>query len=94
MRLHGIEYLLADKVCSDLYRDLLPVLNSGRIELLDHPRLIQQLCSLERRTARSGKDSISHPPNGHDDCANVVAGLASMTTGNTKGWYTVEHLVM
>ena len=31
------------------YVDLLPLLNSGRIELLDHPRLVAQLCGLERR---------------------------------------------
>jgi hypothetical protein len=33
---------------------------------------------LERRTARSGKDSIDHAPNGHDDVANAVAGVASL----------------
>jgi len=49
-------------------------LNSGLVELLDNPHLIGQLCALERRTARSGKDSIDHPPNGHDDLANAAAG--------------------
>ena len=43
-------------------------------ELLDHPRLVSQLCGLERRTARSGKDSIDHAPGGHDDVANAAAG--------------------
>jgi hypothetical protein len=62
---------------SDLYRDLLPLINSARIELLDHPRLIGQLCGLERRTARGGKDSIDHPPHGFDDLINAVAGLAA-----------------
>jgi hypothetical protein len=42
--------------------------------LLDHSRLAVQLCSLERSVGRSGKDTISHPPNGHDDVANAVAG--------------------
>ena len=37
---------------SSLYTNLLPLLNSNRIELLDHPRLVAQLCGLERRTAR------------------------------------------
>ncbi|EKS40409.1 hypothetical protein [Afipia clevelandensis] len=59
---------------SDLYRDFLPLLNSKRVDLLDHPRLVAQLSSLERRTARSGKDSIDHAPSAHDDVANVVAG--------------------
>ena len=59
---------------SDLYGDLLPALNSGRVDLLDHPRLVAQLGSLERRTSRSGRDSIDHGPGGHDDCANAAAG--------------------
>jgi hypothetical protein len=59
---------------SDIYRDLLPVLNSGRAQLLDHPRLVAQLCGLERRTARGGRESIDHAPGGHDDMANCVAG--------------------
>jgi hypothetical protein len=70
----GIKYVPAEKPKSDLYRDALPLLNSGRVELLDHPRLIAQLCGLERRTARSGKDSIDHAPGAHDDIANAVAG--------------------
>lgn len=70
----GIRYELSPKAKSDLYRDLLPLLNSRRVELLDNPRLLDQLTSLERRTARSGKDSIDHAPGGHDDLANSVAG--------------------
>ena len=41
-------------------------------------RLVNQLCGLERRTARSGKDSIDHGPGGHDDLANSVAGAADL----------------
>ncbi|WP_247442783.1 hypothetical protein [Bradyrhizobium sp. CW7] len=73
-RKHGIRYELSAKPKSDLYRDLVPVLNSRRVELLDHPRLVAQLVSLERRTARSGRDSIDHGRGGHDDVANAVAG--------------------
>lgn len=73
-RAHGVSYEPAEQTKSDLYRDLLPILNSGRAELLDHPRLVAQLCQLERRTARSGKDSIDHAPGAHDDIANCVAG--------------------
>jgi hypothetical protein len=73
-RKYGITYEQSAAPKSDIYRDLLPLLNSGRVELLDHPRLVAQLCQLERRTARSGKDSIDHPPGAHDDVANAVAG--------------------
>lgn len=73
----GINYNVAAKPRSDLYRDMLPMLNSGRIELLDDPKLINQLCSLERRTSRAGKDSIDHAPGAHDDVANAVAGVVA-----------------
>jgi hypothetical protein len=57
-----------------VYVDLLPLLNSAAVALLDHDRLMMQFISLERRTARGGKDSIDHPRGGHDDLANSVAG--------------------
>jgi hypothetical protein len=41
--------------------------------------LVAQISGLERRTGRSGKDSIDHAPNGHDDLANAVAGAADAT---------------
>jgi hypothetical protein len=60
---------------SQLYLELLPILCSGGIELLDHPLLIQQLCGLERKTRSGGRDVVDHGPNGHDDICNTVAGL-------------------
>jgi hypothetical protein len=72
-RKYGVHYVLTDKSKSDLYRELLPSLNSGLVELLDHPRLIAQLCNLERRVARGGRDSIDHAPGGHDDLINAAA---------------------
>ena len=77
-RERDIGYEPAEKPKSDLYRDLLPTLNARRIDLIDDKRLQAQLVGLERRTARSGKDFIDHAPNGHDDVANAVAGVASL----------------
>ena len=74
----NIEYRCAEKPKSDLFRDLLPLLNSGRIVLPRSDRLVNQLCGLERRTSRSGKDSIDHGPGGHDDLCNAVAGAADL----------------
>ncbi|MBG0797853.1 hypothetical protein IYX23_09235 [Methylocystis sp. L43] len=71
---HGVRIEQCAKPKSDLYRELLAPLNSGRIELLDNQRLIAQLCGLERRTARSGRDSVDHGQGGHDDVANACAG--------------------
>ena len=72
---HGIDFEQSARPKSDLYGDLLPLLNAGRIELLDSLRLRAQLTGLERRTARSGQDSIDHGPGAHDDLANAVAGV-------------------
>jgi hypothetical protein len=58
----SILYEPSPKAKSQLYIDLLPLINSERIALLDNPTLISQLTSLERRTARGGRDSIDHPP--------------------------------
>lgn len=77
VRAAGILYHHCEKPRSDLYRELLPVLNAGEVELLDHPKLIAQICGLERRAGRGGRDSIDHAPNSHDDLANVVAGIVA-----------------
>jgi hypothetical protein len=82
----GIGYEPAEKPKSDLYRDLLPLLNARRIELLDEPKLAAQLCGLERRTTRAGRDSIDHAPNGHDDVSNAVAGCASLLAAESHYW--------
>lgn len=87
-KVHGITYEPAPQAKSDLYRDLLPSINSGMVQLLDVDRLTNQLASLERRTARSGKDSIDHAPGGHDDVANAVAGVITSLVAK-KGSYDV-----
>jgi hypothetical protein len=69
---------------SDIYREILPELNSGRVELLDLPKLSSQFCGLERRTARSGRDSIDHAPGGHDDIANAAAGALLMAAAAVR----------
>jgi hypothetical protein len=71
---HGIDYVASSKTKSEIYLTMLPMLNSGRVELIDNARLVSQLCSLERKTSRVGKDSVDHAPGGHDDVVNAVAG--------------------
>jgi hypothetical protein len=73
-----IEYRHSELPKSALYLNLLPHLNGKTIKLLDHPRSINQIASLERRTARGGRDTIDHPSGAgaRDDCANSIAGLA------------------
>jgi hypothetical protein len=72
---HGITYDLSARNKSQIYGEFLPALNGQRVRLLDLPRLIGQLVSLERRTARGGRDSIDHAPGAHDDLANSVCGV-------------------
>ena len=76
-RERGVSYEPAARAKSELYLTLLATLNSRRIELPDDKRLVTQLASLERRTARGGRDNIDHPPGAHDDLANCVAGVAA-----------------
>jgi hypothetical protein len=49
-----ISYEISAQNKRDLYINFLPLLNAGRVRLLDNQRLIGQLCSLERRTSRGG----------------------------------------
>jgi hypothetical protein len=80
-RKHGVTVEPSAKPKSDIYREVLPLMNSKKVEILDIKRLSVQLGTLERRTARGGRDSIDHPPGGHDDVANVVAGVLVMVAG-------------
>jgi hypothetical protein len=68
--MHGIKSEPAAKPKSELYRDMLPAINSRKVDLLDQDRLVAQLIGLERRTARGGRDTIDHAPGAHDDLAN------------------------
>jgi hypothetical protein len=73
-RKYGITYRPADAPKSAIYREFGAIVNSGRVELPDDPRLCGQLAALERRSGRSGRETIDHPPGSHDDVANAVAG--------------------
>jgi hypothetical protein len=48
----GVRYEVSEKSKSEIYRDALPLLNSGRIDLLDDRCLVTQICRLERRVAQ------------------------------------------
>ena len=41
----GITYETSERTKSQIYTEALPLLNAGRVELLDHPRLVAQLCA-------------------------------------------------
>ena len=103
LRRYGVDYDVAQKTKSDIYREVLPLLNSCRVELLDDRRLRAQLAGLERRVGRGGRDTIDHPPGGHDDVGNAVAGAlvlalaqdavpeATLEPPATGIWYPLYH---
>jgi len=77
----GVEYLPAEAPKSELYARVVPMINTGSLDLLDLPVLCAQLAGLERRVVRgTGREVIDHGPHSHDDVANAVAGLAAMIT--------------
>jgi hypothetical protein len=74
---HRIPYFPA-KTKSELYLNVLPMLVSGRLRLLDNAKLRRQFSALERTVRAGGAERIEEPlrSGSHDDLANVVAGAA------------------
>lgn len=77
----GIKFVPSPLTKSALFGELLPLVNTGRVELLDNPTLKTQLLVLERRAVRGGRDSVDHPRGAHDDVANAAAGALVQVTG-------------
>lgn len=71
---HSVKYQHSERDRSALYLDLLPMLSSGRVRLIDNPRLVSQFSGLERRTFSNGRDRVDHAPGGSDDLCNAAAG--------------------
>jgi hypothetical protein len=72
---YSITYQASEKDKSQIYLDFLPLVLSGKVELLDNKNLFAELRSLERRTRKGGRDQVDHPPKASDDLANAVAGV-------------------
>src|SRR6476659_2304730 len=75
-----VNYEAAETPKSALYIDLLPMINSRGVVLLDNDRMLRQLIGLERQTSRIGKDTVDHARGGHDDVANVAAGALVLSS--------------
>lgn len=92
----GLVYRRADMAKSGLYLEMLPIFMRGAVSIPDHPVLVRELRLLERRTTRSGKDSVDHPQSGSDDYANALAGLlASLSARSAPAfqWYVDGKVV-
>lgn len=71
---NGVFYKPSELSTSEIFLEALPSINSHAYVLLDNNRLFQQLVGLERKTARSGHDSVGHAPGRHDDLACAAIG--------------------
>ena len=82
---HGIMLEPSELNKSEIYAELLPMLNSRTVALLDNERLVHQLNGLERRRGRTGRDTIDHPKGGHDDLINAAAGALVLAQDGSAG---------
>jgi hypothetical protein len=77
----GVKFDHSDRSATGLFLELLPLINAGQASLLEHRRLIDQLIGLERRTMfGTGRDTVGHPRNAHDDIAVAAAGAILLAT--------------
>ena len=75
----GVKYVRSEKPKSALYLEAQTLFARGGISLPNHPVLLRELRLLERRTHRSGRDTVDHGLRGHDDYANAMLGCAALT---------------
>src|SRR5205823_5152992 len=73
-REHGITYQASERDRSAQYIELLPLINSGRVRLLQDPELLREFRGLERRRGAT-RDRVDHRPGAFDDRA-VAATVA------------------
>ncbi|MDN5941450.1 MAG: terminase large subunit [Nitrospira sp.] len=78
-RKHGVQYEVSEQTRSEIYASFEPMLNTGEIEMLDLPILLQQFIGLIRKGIR-----IDHPPSEHDDYSNAAAGACVLAKAPTK----------
>ncbi len=76
----GVVYEIEPRTKTQIFREFLVLIHSGKVRLLDLEGLAKELINLERRTRFGGKDSIAAPPGvGHyDDIANAVGGACTL----------------
>jgi hypothetical protein len=60
---------------SALYLEMLALVNSGTVLLLNVPEMLRQFRGLVRKTGSAGRDKVDHRPGSHDDLANSTAGV-------------------
>jgi hypothetical protein len=84
-RAHGVTYHASERDRSALFLELVGLVNSSRVLLLDDPELLRELRCLERRRGPSGRDRVDHRPGAHDDRANAAAGALVVAARGPRG---------
>ena len=87
-RAHRISYKASELTKSEIYLESLPLFARGALGLPDDRRLLTELTQLERRASRAGRDTVDHPPRGHDDLANAVCGAVVQVAAELRGRQT------
>jgi hypothetical protein len=87
-RRHGIGYQVARLTKSELYEALEPRINAGEVELLDQPKLVEQLLTLVRRGSR-----VDHQAGDHDDWSNAAAGVVNLLLSRSRGVFSTSPLL-
>jgi hypothetical protein len=90
---HGVKYEPTEVSKSDMYRDFLPLMNSGKVRFIENNRMFNQYCQLEARTVRGGRDSIDHPVGGMDDLANAATGALLQVAGTDRSAVVRRYLL-
>jgi hypothetical protein len=88
---HGVTYAPSILDRSAIYLELLPLMNAGRVRLLDQPDLLRELRGLERRRGTAGRDRVDHRAGSHDDRANSCAG--ALTLAHATGTWTASDSI-
>ena len=65
------------------------IVSRGLVRLPNHATLLKEFRLLERHTHRSGKDTVDHGRNGHDDHSNACAGVLR-NLSNYLGYLPME----
>ena len=78
----GIFYSVSSQSKSDIYDEFEPKLNAGEVDLLDHPKLTEQLLTL---VLRGGK--IDHQTGDHDDHANAACGAVWLAASRKRALF-------
>jgi hypothetical protein len=75
---HGLQYRQSKLTRSELYLEGLPLFSRGQARIPSHDVALREMRLLQRRVAKSGKDSVDHGVGGHDDYANALFGALNL----------------